>query len=131
MLRDVVSDMERVMHLACKPMGAHAPRLRRLTVDYKDSRGADYNHDLLLLCPPEGTDKKLVTNIKGSLSSQGFTLTSLAEVAGDGVNVLYLHPKYLQESIEELGLPVPKDIAANMVSAGIHPVNWEEFVHGQ
>lgn len=130
-MNDIFTDMTRVMELFIKPMGAYAPRLRRLVVDYKDSGGADYNHDLLLLCPPEGTDKKLVEDIRDSLSSQGFTLTSLAEVAGDGVKVLYLHPLYLRESIKELGMPVPPNMAANMASAGIHPVNWEEFVHGR
>lgn len=127
----LLDDMARVMELLTAPMGAYAPRLRRLVVDYKDGSGADYNHDLLLLCPPEGTDKKLVEDIRDSLSGQGFTLTSLAEMAGDGVKVLYLHPQYLRESIEEQGMPVPEDMAANMASAGIHPVNWEEFVHGR
>lgn len=131
MLRDVVSDMERVMHLACKPMGANAPRLRRLIVDYKNSSGRDYNQDILILCPPEGTDEKLVDAIRESLSGQGFTLTSLAEVAGNGVKVLYIAPGYLEEVIKELGLPVPEDMAKNMTSAGIHPVNWEELTHGR
>lgn len=130
-MNDVFTDMARVMELFIKPMGAYAPRLRRLIVDYKDSGGADYNHDLLLLCPPEDTDKKLVEDIRNSLSGQGFTLTSLAEVAGDSARVLYLHPRYLREAIEEQGMPVPEDMAANMASAGIHPVNWEEFVHGR
>ena len=81
---------------------------------------------------PGATDADLVENVRESLVQQGYTLSALWELLDNGgANALYLMPGYLEESIKDLGMPVPEDMAANMVSAGIHPVNWEEFVHGR
>ena len=59
-------------------------------------------------------------------------LTALGELLEDGgARVLYLAPGYLDEAIREMGLKVPEDMTSAMRRAGVHPVNWEELVHGR
>lgn len=58
-------------------------------------------------------------------------MTSLGEVLEDGsAKALYLAPSYMEEFMRELGLKVPEDMPAAMSAAGVHPVNWDELVHG-
>lgn len=130
-MTDIFTDMARVMELLTAPMGAYAPRLRRMIVDYKDSSGRDYHQDLMIWHNPSATDADLVENVRESLVQQGYTLSALGELLDNGgANVLYLMPGYLEESIKDLGLSVPDDIAAALTAAGVHPVNWEELTHG-
>ena len=123
---------EIMMDSLCQAMGDSALRKRRLIVDYKDSSGQDINQDLTVWHSPQAADKSLVESVRGDLARSGYTLTSLGELLEDGgARVLYLAPGYLDEAIREMGLKVPEDMTSAMRRAGVHPVNWEELVHGR
>ncbi len=112
-------------------LGDYAPKKRRLIADYKDRRGEDFNRSLTVWQSRGAPDQALVESVRDDLARQGYTLTALAELMEDGITrVLYLAPGYLEESMAELGLTVPADIAAALTARGIHPVNWDELTGG-
>lgn len=128
---DIFSGVERVMAALCEPLGDCAPRCRRLVADYKDSTGRDLHQELVTWHDRRATDEALVQSIRDALAGNGCKLTALAEYIENGkANALYLAPGYLEEFAAEMGLTMPKDIAAALTYAGIHPVNWEELTHG-
>ena len=128
---NVMYDSARVMSLFCKPLGDYAPRVRRLIADYKDKDGVDLHQSLVTLHDRQVTDEALVESVRENLAAGGYTLTALLEILEDGApRAIYLGRGYLEEYLKELGLPVPKDMAAAMAAAGVHPVNWEELVNG-
>lgn len=129
---NIFSDVERVLSALTAPLGDYAPRRRHLVADYKDTAGRDLHQEFLTIQHPKGTDEALVDSIKAELTRIGCRLTALAECKADGMwQALYLSPGYLEEYAAETGLTMPKDIAAALSAAGIHPVNLEELKRGR
>ncbi len=101
-------------------------RPRQLLADFKDASGLD-RHMPLTVCPPPGmADTLQVRHVKALLAQQGYTLTGLTE----GGRCLYIAPGMLEESLQESGIPVPRDMPAYFARAGLHPVNERELLAG-
>jgi len=120
-----------VFSMIAAPLGDQAPRCRLLTVDYKSADGADHCQDIATGQGRDTTDKRLVELIQGQYAGMGFTVSAITEVIvmddGLGWNSLYIRPGFMEESLRENGVPVPKDMAAAMEAVGICPVNSEEL----
>lgn len=128
---NILNDAIRAMDTLCKPLGEYAPRARRLIADYKDRDGADLHQELVTWHDRRATDEALVQSVRDALTGHGCRLTALAECLEDGtMRALYLAPGYLEEFAAEMGLTMPKDIAATLTAAGVRPVNWSELVGG-
>lgn len=120
--------VEIMMDALCRSMGGYAPQKRRLIADYKDRHGKDINQSLTVWHSRGASDRSLVESVRGELARSGYTLTALGELLEDGgAKPLYLAPGYLEETIREMGLKVPEDMAAAKKAAGCRPVNWEEL----
>lgn len=125
-----ISDAERVIDAVCAPLGDYAPRKRRMIVDYKNSKGEDYNEELIGWHIEGVTDEALVEQVRADLKRRGYEVTAILELCeNEKGNVLYLAPVALQEVAAQNGLAMPEDISARLEAAGIHPVNWEELVN--
>lgn len=125
---NIFLDVERVVDALTDPLGDYAPRLRHLTVDYKDRDGIDLHQEVLVLHPNGATDESLVQSIQEQVPG----LTAIAELLpGDKWSALYIAPGYLEEYAAEIGLTLPPNIGETLADAGIHPVNLEELKHGR
>lgn len=120
-----------VFKVMTAPLGDHAPRLRLLSVDYKDKRGIDCSQDIAVGQNPDMSDERLVELVRNQCAGMGLTVSAISEVtetaSGIVPRALYIRPGFLEESIADQGLPVPDDIAAAMEAVGVHPVNWDEL----
>lgn len=117
------------------PLGDHAPRCRLLSIDYKDCHGTDFSQDIAAGQNPGMTDGQMVELIREQYANQGFTVSAITEITETASGIipraLYIRPGFIEEGFEEQGFPVPEDLSAALSYAGIHPVNWEELVHGR
>ena len=78
------------------------------------------------------TETKNMNSFKAIARAIEYEIFRQIELLEDGgARVLYLAPGYLDEAIREMGLKVPEDMTSAMRRAGVHPVNWEELVHGR
>ena len=123
-----------VFKITTAHMGDRAPLCRLLSVDYKDGDGVDHSQDIAIGVPRDTIDERLVELIRQQYAGMGFDVSAIGEFIpnddGDACRVLYMKPSFLVEDMVERGLPVPRDMAAALAYAGIHPVNWSEFVEG-
>lgn len=130
-MNDIFSDVDRIIDYLCEPLGDLAPRRRRLVADYKDGTGRDFHQEFVVWHDRNAVDAALVESIQNEFARIGCKLTALAEFPEGGRGrVLYMATGYLEEFATEMGLTMPEDMAATLNAAGVHPVNWEELVHG-
>ncbi len=89
------------------------------------SSGSKKSHSRpLTVWQKRGTpDQSLLESVRNDLAKSGYKLKALWELLEDG-NTTAL---YLEESMAELGLTVPADIAAALNARGLHPLNWDEL----
>lgn len=129
-MEDTFCGTEIMMDSVCHALGDYGPQKRHLIADYKDRHGTDFNQDLTVWHSRTASDEALVESVRRDLAQRGYTLTALGEYTGDGKGrALYLRPGYMEESMAEMGLPMPADLMAALDAAGSRPVNWRELVH--
>lgn len=104
------------------------PRCRPLLIDYKDSEGKDYHQNVVAYQPQYMTDAAMVEELKKDAAQKGYTLSAICDV--QTFQALYFRPGFVEESIRELGLPVPKNVAERIKAVGLNPVNMEELESG-
>ena len=121
-----------VFPILTAPMGDYAPRLRLISVDYKDRNGTDCRQDSAALQNPKTTDEQLVELVRERYTSMGCGVSAISELILEKDRAigrcLYAKPGFLEESMTAAGLPIPEDMIANSDAAGFHPVNWDELV---
>ena len=110
--------------------GSPIAKKRRLLLDYKDSTGADRHSETVAYFNVDMTEQDFLKNLKESVAQQGYKLSSAIEFLPNSMRCLYLAPGYLEESMRDLGLPVPSDMKANTMKSLKHtglPINWDEL----
>lgn len=90
-----------VFNALMAPLGDYAPRLRMLTVDYKNQAGVDCCQDITFAQTANVTDQRLVETVKEQYTGLGFTASAITEVIKADVglvpNFLYIRPGFLSE----------------------------------
>lgn len=107
--------------------GDHGPVCRLLQVDYKDRDGVDHYQDIAVGVNRDMSDERLAERIREQYAALGFSVSAVSEMTETAPRVLYVKPGFMEECIEESGLPVPQDIAAALSYVGAHPVNMAEL----
>jgi len=123
-----------VFQVMAAPLGGYAPRLRLLAVDYKDRDGVDFRQDNAVHQNPDMTDERMVELVREQYARMGVSVSAITElvIAEDmaSCRCLWARPGFLEETIRDLGLPLPADMIANAEAVGFHPINWDELVRG-
>lgn len=101
------------------------PRCRPLLIDFKNSDGVDHNQDVVAYQPQGMTDEALVEELKKDAAQKGYTVSAISDMRT--LQTLYLRPGFMEESLRERGLPVPKNMAACLRAIGMNPVNMAEL----
>lgn len=91
----------KVFNALMEPLGDHAPRLRLLTVDYKNQAGVDCCQDITFAQTSNVTDQRLVAIVMEQYAGLGFKVSAVTEVIvtdrGILPNFLYIRPEFLIE----------------------------------
>lgn len=67
----------------------------------------------------------MVEELKKDAAQKGYTLSAICDV--QTFQALYFRPGFVEESLRERGLPVPKNMAARLRAMGLNPVNMAEL----
>ena len=93
-----------VFNTIMAPLGDRAPRLRLLTVDYKNRDGVDCCQDIAFTQTSDVTDQRLVEIVMEQYAGLGFTVSAVTEIimtdAGLLPNFLYIRPEFLSECMK-------------------------------
>lgn len=108
--------------------------VRKLAVDYKTVDGTDMNHDSFIFGPKISVDDDVaaVNEVLAEHAKKGERVSCITEVDlldNTPLGCLYLAYEALLEIWNDLGVKPPDDIKANLDSAGIHPVNYENLIN--
>ena len=95
----------------------------RLLVDYKDRHGVDHNMDVLDTLLRGTKTAQLIKRIRSELP-EGCTLSAITSV--DLGRPIYIKQGFLEECIQEQGMPVPDDLYAVLLAHGMKPVQEED-----
>lgn len=99
-----------------------APRIMRLSVDYKDPSGTNCCVDVLANIPQDCTTKNLVERVQNTLP-QGCTLSALVSV--DHMRPIFVSDQFLKEEFG--GRFTPEAFDAALTAKGFKRLTLEEL----
>lgn len=93
-----------VFNTIMAPLGDRAPRLRPLTVDYKNRDGVDCCQDSVFAQTASMSNERLVEIMSEQYARLGFKVSAVTEIiktdAGLVPNFLYIRPEFLSECMK-------------------------------